>query len=55
VWKRSGAWFYKALPKHIRPIKDSILDNRKSVIERGEQLPVARSAPISYTWAQSKG
>lgn len=54
VWKRSGAWFYKALPKHIRPIKDSILDNRKSVIERGEQLPVARSAPISYTWAQSK-
>ncbi|XP_073695493.1 rab effector Noc2-like [Garra rufa] len=54
VWKRSGAWFYKALPKHIRPIKDSILDNRKPVIERGEQLPVARSAPISYTWAQSK-
>uniref|UniRef100_A0A8C2JP05 Double C2-like domains, beta n=1 Tax=Cyprinus carpio TaxID=7962 RepID=A0A8C2JP05_CYPCA len=54
VWKRSGAWFYKALPKHIRPIKDSILDNRKQVIERREQLPVARSAPISYTWAQSK-
>uniref|UniRef100_A0A8C1WW05 Rabphilin 3A-like (without C2 domains) n=1 Tax=Cyprinus carpio TaxID=7962 RepID=A0A8C1WW05_CYPCA len=53
VWKRSGAWFYKALPKHIRPIKDSILDNRKQVIERREQLPVARSAPISYTWAQS--
>ncbi|XP_051552075.1 double C2-like domain-containing protein beta isoform X1 [Myxocyprinus asiaticus] len=54
VWKRSGAWFYKALPKHIRPIKDSILDNRNPVIERGEQLPVARSAPITYTWAQSK-
>ncbi|XP_052411687.1 double C2-like domain-containing protein beta isoform X3 [Carassius gibelio] len=54
VWKRSGAWFYKALPKHIRPIKDSILDNRKPVIERGELLPVARSAPITYTWAQSK-
>ncbi|XP_052447854.1 double C2-like domain-containing protein beta isoform X3 [Carassius gibelio] len=54
VWKRSGAWFYKALPKHIRPIKDSILDNRMQVIERGEQLPVTRSAPISYTWAQSK-
>ncbi|CAM4535669.1 unnamed protein product [Leuciscus chuanchicus] len=54
VWKRSGAWFYKTLPKHIRPIKDSILDNRKSVLESGEQLPVARSAPVSYTWAQSK-
>uniref|UniRef100_A0A673GR30 Rabphilin 3A-like (without C2 domains) n=1 Tax=Sinocyclocheilus rhinocerous TaxID=307959 RepID=A0A673GR30_9TELE len=54
VWKRSGAWFYKTLPKHIRPIKDSILDNRMPVIERGEQLPVTRSAPISYTWAQSK-
>ncbi|XP_051964074.1 double C2-like domain-containing protein beta isoform X1 [Xyrauchen texanus] len=54
VWKRSGAWFYKALPKHIRPIKDSILDNRKPEIERGEQLPVTRSAPITYTWTQSK-
>uniref|UniRef100_A0A8C2C6X5 Double C2-like domains, beta n=1 Tax=Cyprinus carpio TaxID=7962 RepID=A0A8C2C6X5_CYPCA len=54
VWKRSGAWFYKALPKHIRPIKDSILDNRMPVTERGEQLPVTRSAPISYTWAQTK-
>ncbi|XP_065140291.1 double C2-like domain-containing protein beta isoform X2 [Paramisgurnus dabryanus] len=54
VWKRSGAWFYNALPKHVRPIKDSILDNRKPVMERAGELPVARSAPVTYTWAQNK-
>ncbi|XP_055056488.2 rabphilin-3A isoform X3 [Misgurnus anguillicaudatus] len=54
VWKRSGAWFYNALPKHVRPIKDSILDNRKPVMERAGELPVARSAPVTYTWAQKK-
>ncbi|KAI4873033.1 hypothetical protein NFI96_008740 [Prochilodus magdalenae] len=53
VWKRSGAWFYKALPKHIRPVKDSLLDIRRPVIERDEQ-PVARSVPVTYTWAHSK-
>lgn len=54
VWKRSGAWFYNALPKHVRPIKDSILENRKPVMERAGELPVARSAPVTYTWAQNK-
>ncbi|MCI4394552.1 hypothetical protein PGIGA_G00170110 [Pangasianodon gigas] len=52
VWKRSGAWFYKALPKYIHPEKDSFMD-RRPVIEREEQ-PVARSVPITYTWAHRK-
>ncbi|XP_056601446.1 double C2-like domain-containing protein beta [Triplophysa dalaica] len=53
VWKRSGAWFYKGLPKHIRPIKDSVLDKRKPVMERAA-MAVVRNAPMTYTWAQSK-
>ncbi|XP_066516231.1 double C2-like domain-containing protein beta isoform X1 [Hoplias malabaricus] len=53
VWKRSGAWFYKALPKHIRPVKDPLSDIRRPVIEREEQ-PVVRSLPVIYTWAHSK-
>ncbi|KAA0716419.1 Rabphilin-3A Exophilin-1 [Triplophysa tibetana] len=53
VWKRSGAWFYKGLPKHILPIKDSVLDKRKPVMERAA-MAVVRNAPMTYTWAQSK-
>ncbi|XP_017316084.1 double C2-like domain-containing protein beta [Ictalurus punctatus] len=52
VWKRSGAWFYKALPKYIHPEKDSFMD-RRPVIET-EKQPVARSVPITYTWAHRK-
>ncbi|XP_046694758.1 double C2-like domain-containing protein beta isoform X1 [Silurus meridionalis] len=52
VWKRSGAWFFKALPKFIHPEKDSFMD-RRPVIMREEQ-PVARSVPITYTWAHRK-
>ncbi|XP_026860040.2 rab effector Noc2 isoform X2 [Electrophorus electricus] len=53
VWKRSGAWFYKALPRYIRPVKDSLSDIRRPVAAREEQ-PVARSLPATYTWAHSK-
>ncbi|XP_060768420.1 double C2-like domain-containing protein beta isoform X2 [Neoarius graeffei] len=52
VWKRSGAWFYKALPKYVHPQKDSFMD-RRPVMERAEQ-PMARSVPITYTWAHRK-
>ncbi|KAK3508756.1 hypothetical protein QTP70_004235 [Hemibagrus guttatus] len=52
MWKRSGAWFYKFLPKYIHPEKDSFM-NRRPVMEREEQ-PVARSVPITYTWAHRK-
>ncbi|KAI7813526.1 putative rab effector Noc2 [Triplophysa rosa] len=53
VWKQSGAWFYKGLPKHIHPIKDSVLVKRKPVMERAA-MAVVRNAPMTYTWAQSK-
>ncbi|XP_072530703.1 double C2-like domain-containing protein beta isoform X1 [Salminus brasiliensis] len=53
VWKRSGAWFYKALPKHVRPVSDPLSHIRRPVLEREEQ-PVARSVPVTYTWAHSK-
>ncbi|KAM9440812.1 rabphilin-3A isoform 1-T4 [Clarias gariepinus] len=52
VWKRSGAWFYKALPKYVHSEKDSFM-GRRPVTEREEQ-PVARSVPITYTWAHRK-
>ncbi|KAK3527390.1 hypothetical protein QTP86_021899 [Hemibagrus guttatus] len=52
MWKRSGAWFYKFLPKYIHPEKDSFM-NQRPVMEREEQ-PVARSVPITYTWAHRK-
>ncbi|XP_062844616.1 double C2-like domain-containing protein beta isoform X1 [Trichomycterus rosablanca] len=50
VWKRSGAWFYKALPKYIRPVKDPFIDRRPGT----EEQSVARSAPVNYSWAHSK-
>ncbi|TSP36101.1 Double C2-like domain-containing protein beta [Bagarius yarrelli] len=52
VWKRSGAWFYKSLPKYVHPEKVSFMD-RRPVIDREEQ-PVARSVPITYAWAARK-
>uniref|UniRef100_W5KJD8 Rabphilin 3A-like (without C2 domains) n=1 Tax=Astyanax mexicanus TaxID=7994 RepID=W5KJD8_ASTMX len=54
VWKRSGAWFYKALPKHIRPVSDPLSHIRRPLLGREDQ-PVARSVPVTYTWAHSKG
>ncbi|XP_007245343.3 double C2-like domain-containing protein beta isoform X1 [Astyanax mexicanus] len=53
VWKRSGAWFYKALPKHIRPVSDPLSHIRRPLLGREDQ-PVARSVPVTYTWAHSK-
>ncbi|KAI5608384.1 double C2-like domain-containing protein beta isoform X2 [Silurus asotus] len=52
VWKRSGAWFFKALPKFIHPEKDSFMDRRPVIMK--EEQPVARSVPVTYTWAHRK-
>ncbi|XP_030648826.1 rab effector Noc2-like [Chanos chanos] len=55
VWKRSGAWFYKALPKHVRPTKDAALDVRRPVVERTEQeVTRSEAASRTYTWAHTK-
>ncbi|XP_012677411.2 double C2-like domain-containing protein beta isoform X2 [Clupea harengus] len=55
VWKRSGAWFYKALPKHVRPMKERAIESRMSTEERSDPK-IARSLPVNFTykWAQSK-
>ncbi|XP_076130753.1 rabphilin-3A isoform X1 [Alosa pseudoharengus] len=55
VWKRSGAWFYKALPKHVRPMKEGVLGCRVLTEERSDPK-VASSLQINRTfkWAHSK-
>uniref|UniRef100_A0A8C9UYZ8 Double C2 domain beta n=1 Tax=Scleropages formosus TaxID=113540 RepID=A0A8C9UYZ8_SCLFO len=57
VWKRSGAWFYKAVPKYVWPMKEATqgLGPGLSAGERGG-LPVGSSASAgrTYSWARSK-
>ncbi|MBN3326006.1 RPH3L protein, partial [Atractosteus spatula] len=57
VWKRSGAWFYKALPRFVRPVKEAsrALETNLPVTEPGVLQP-SRSAPAgrTYSWARSK-
>uniref|UniRef100_A0A673WZB0 Double C2-like domains, beta n=1 Tax=Salmo trutta TaxID=8032 RepID=A0A673WZB0_SALTR len=57
VWKRSGAWFYKALPNYVRPGKEGQSGAALGLQEaqRGGQK-MAKSSTVSqtYTWAYSK-
>ncbi|XP_051491565.1 rab effector Noc2 isoform X1 [Apus apus] len=58
VWKRSGAWFYKGLPKYITPLKSSSkcseLPPQPWQSEPG--MPEAGSVGTShsFTWARGK-
>ncbi|XP_069459187.1 rab effector Noc2 isoform X1 [Ovis canadensis] len=58
VWKRSGAWFYKGIPKFILPLKTPGQAYHPSFrplpVEPAEQEP--RSTEISrvYTWARGR-
>ncbi|NWU56759.1 DOC2B protein, partial [Dromas ardeola] len=59
VWKRSGAWFYKGLPKYITPLKSS---SKSSELHSQPWLsepamPEAESvgSSRSFTWARGKG
>ncbi|XP_040099749.1 rab effector Noc2 isoform X2 [Oryx dammah] len=58
VWKRSGAWFYKGIPKFILPLKTPGRADHPSFrplpVEPAEQEP--RSTEISrvYTWARGR-
>ena len=36
LWKRSGAWFFKGIPKHTIPNKNT--QNNKSSIPQGSNL-----------------
>ncbi|XP_007894798.1 rab effector Noc2 [Callorhinchus milii] len=56
VWKRSGAWFYKVLPKYILPLKSSTRVSELlprpilSDIDHGKSIVVSRS----YNWAKGR-
>lgn len=59
VWKRSGAWFYKGLPKYILPLKtpgradDPHL--RPLPVEPTEPQPQSAEVSRVYTWARGRG
>lgn len=59
VWKRSGAWFYKGLPKYILPLKtpgradDSHF--RPLPMEPTEPKPRSIETSRIYTWARGRG
>ncbi|NXS43256.1 DOC2B protein, partial [Balaeniceps rex] len=59
VWKRSGAWFYKGLPKYITPLKSSSKSSElpsqpwqsEPAVPEAESIGTSRS----FTWARGKG
>ncbi|NXN70961.1 DOC2B protein, partial [Himantopus himantopus] len=59
VWKRSGAWFYKGLPKYITPLKSSSKSGELRVQPWLSEpaMPEAESVGTSrsFTWARGKG
>ncbi|NWS42670.1 RP3A protein, partial [Probosciger aterrimus] len=59
VWKRSGAWFYKGLPKYIRPLKSSSKSSElhSQPWQSDPAMPEAESIGTSrsFTWARGKG
>ncbi|XP_074968897.1 rab effector Noc2 isoform X4 [Phalacrocorax aristotelis] len=58
VWKRSGAWFYKGLPKYIMPLKSSSKPNELSSQPRQSEPAVPEAESVrtsrSFTWAKGK-
>lgn len=59
VWKRSGAWFYKGLPKYILPLKSSSKANdlflRPQQPEPASQGVKGIETNRFYTWARGRG
>ncbi|NXK86672.1 DOC2B protein, partial [Formicarius rufipectus] len=57
VWKRSGAWFYKGLPKYIRPLKSSskALELHSQPWQSEPAVPESVGTSRSFTWARGKG
>ncbi|NWT15351.1 DOC2B protein, partial [Vireo altiloquus] len=61
VWKRSGAWFYKGLPKYITPSKSSSgskpleLQPQPWQGEAAVPEPESIGSSLSFTWARGKG
>ncbi|NWS21944.1 DOC2B protein, partial [Pachyramphus minor] len=59
VWKRSGAWFYKGLPKYITPLKSSskAIELHSQPWQSEPAVPESESVGTSrsFTWARGKG
>ncbi|NWZ81902.1 DOC2B protein, partial [Poecile atricapillus] len=61
VWKRSGAWFYKGLPKYIVPLKSSSsskpleLQPQPWQGEAAVPEPESVGSSRSFTWARGRG
>ncbi|NWS73063.1 DOC2B protein, partial [Crotophaga sulcirostris] len=59
VWKRSGAWFYKGLPKYITPLKSSSKSSElpSQPWQSEPAVPEAESVGTSrfFTWARGRG
>ncbi|XP_048375342.1 rab effector Noc2 [Sphaerodactylus townsendi] len=58
VWKRSGAWFYKALPKYILPLKNISRAKETTLRPLRVESPTLEvkgvAATRSYTWARGR-
>ncbi|XP_007662736.1 rab effector Noc2 isoform X2 [Ornithorhynchus anatinus] len=59
VWKRSGAWFYRGLPKYILPLKTAGRTHEAHLRPLQVELPPYQTtksplASRSYTWARGK-
>uniref|UniRef100_A0A8B9TPE8 Rab effector Noc2 n=2 Tax=Anas platyrhynchos TaxID=8839 RepID=A0A8B9TPE8_ANAPL len=58
VWKRSGAWFYKGLPKYITPLKSSSKPTEVHSQPRQSEPAVSEAEGVgtsrSFTWARGK-
>ncbi|XP_054858030.1 rab effector Noc2 [Eublepharis macularius] len=58
VWKRSGAWFYKGLPKYILPLKTISRAKESPLRPHHVESPTLEvkgiGATRSYTWARGR-
>uniref|UniRef100_A0A3P8YTR0 Rabphilin 3A-like (without C2 domains) n=2 Tax=Esox lucius TaxID=8010 RepID=A0A3P8YTR0_ESOLU len=57
VWKRSGAWFYKALPKYVRPGKEGpswAAVGLRGTQKEGQKMSRSPTVSRTYAWANSK-
>ncbi|XP_029467284.1 rab effector Noc2 isoform X3 [Rhinatrema bivittatum] len=58
VWKRSGAWFYKGLPKYILPLKSSSKMNELHLgpLQAVSSMPEVKGAVTNrvYTWVRGR-
>ncbi|XP_004483839.1 rab effector Noc2 isoform X1 [Dasypus novemcinctus] len=58
VWKRSGAWFYKGLPKYILPLKTpsraDVPHFRPLPVEPADPEHRSTEASRVYTWARGR-